>query len=112
MRFVGDADGPAPRLADLTLEPADARRSFDQSVRALAAIWRAGLVHGDYSTYNLLWWQGAVVVIDLPQAVEAQYHPEARPLLERDAASLCTSFRGHGFEASPERVVAAVLAGG
>ena len=65
------------------------------------------MVHGDYSTYNLLWWRGAVVVIDLPQAVEAD-HREARALLARDAASLCTTFRHDGLDEAPEAVLAAV----
>jgi RIO kinase 1 len=69
-----------------------------------------GVVHADYSTYNLLWWRGGVVVIDLPQAVEAD-HPEARALLARDAASLCATFRAHGVDAAPERVLRAVIQG-
>jgi RIO kinase 1 len=112
MRFIGDESDPAPRLSDVILGPADARRAFEASVGALAAMWRAGVVHGDYSAYNLLWWGGAIVVIDLPQAVEAEHHREARPLLERDAASLCTSFRRHGVAATPADVVAQVLSGG
>ena len=111
MRFVGDEEGPAPRLSDVALDPDDALRVFDDAVLALAAIWREGVVHGDYSTYNLLWWQGGIVVIDLPQAVEAA-HREARALLERDVASLCASFRAHGVDAAPERVLGAVLVGG
>ncbi len=110
MRFVGDASGPAPRLSDLRLAPDEGRRAFDASVRALAALWRAGIVHGDYSTYNLLWWRGEAVVIDLPQAVEAD-HREARALLERDAASLCATFRTHGVDAAPEHVVQEVVRG-
>ena len=110
MRFVGDEAGPAPRLSDVRLAPDEARRAFDGSVAALAALWRAGVVHGDYSTYNLLWWRGAVVVIDLPQAVEAD-HREARALLARDAASLCTTFRHHGLDEAPEAVLRAVAVG-
>ena len=110
MRFVGDETGPAPRLADIRLPPHEARRAFDDAVCALAAMWNAGVVHADYSTYNLLWWRGSVVVIDLPQAVEAD-HREARELLRRDAASRCTTFRPHGVDASPEEVLRSVVAG-
>lgn len=110
MRYVGDEAGPAPRLADLRLRPGDAERAFDQAVGALAAMWRVGVVHGDYSTYNLLWWGERVVVIDLPQAVEAT-HPEARELLARDAASLCTTFARHGVAADPSAVLREALAG-
>jgi RIO kinase 1 len=111
MRYVGDEAGPAPRLSDLRLPPDEARRAFDEAAGALATMWRSGIVHADYSTYNLLWWHDVVVVIDLPQAVEAD-HREARELLARDAASLCATFRAHGVEESPERVLRAVLAGG
>jgi RIO kinase 1 len=111
MRYVGDDARPAPRLSDLRLPPDDAERAFAEAVAALAAMWREGVVHGDYSTYNLLWWRAAVVVIDLPQAMEAD-HPEARALLARDVASLCATFRAHGVEAAPERVLRGVLGGG
>jgi RIO kinase 1 len=107
MRFVGDESGPAPRLSDVRLPPDQARRAFDDAVRALAAMWRAGIVHADYSTYNLLWWHGSVVVIDLPQAVEVE-HREARQLLSRDVASLCGTFRQHGIDAVPEEVLSVV----
>ncbi len=110
MRYVGDETGPAPRLSDLRLAPDDARRAFDDAVRALAAMWRAGVVHADYSTYNLLWWRDSVVVIDLPQAVEAD-HREARELLARDAASLCTTFRHHGVDVPAEEVLRLVTGG-
>ena len=110
MRFVGDETGAAPRLCDLRLPPDEGRRAFDGSVCALAAMWRAGVVHGDYSTYNLLWWHGRVVVIDLPQVVEADHH-EARSLLGRDASSLCATFRHHGVDAASEEVLDVVAAG-
>jgi RIO kinase 1 len=108
MRFVGDEDGPAPRLSDVRLAGAEAEAAFAQAVRALAAMWRQGVVHGDYSTYNLLWWRGQVVVIDLPQAVEAG-HGEAHELLVRDTASLCGTFRAHGVHEAPERVLRVVV---
>jgi RIO kinase 1 len=110
MRFVGDEAGPAPRLSDVRLAPDEGRRAFDASVRALSGLWRAGIVHGDYSTYNLLWWRDEAVVIDLPQAVDAD-HREARVLLERDAASLCRTFRIHGVDERPEEVVRRVVSG-
>jgi RIO kinase 1 len=108
MRFVGDATGAAPRLSDVALSEAEAREAFRQSVHWLGAIWRTGFVHADYSAFNLLWWQDQVVVIDLPQAVDAR-HKEARELLARDAASLCTSFRVHGLDEDPDAVLAEAL---
>ena len=43
-----------------------------------------GKVHGDYSTYNLLYWQDKVIIIDVPQMVNIEENPNAKELLERD----------------------------
>ena len=103
MRYLGDDDGPAPRLADAELSGADAEWAFARSVEHLATLWRLGVVHGDYSTYNLLWWQGEVVVIDVPQAIP-RHHAEARTLLRRDATNLCDTFGALGVEADADAV--------
>ena len=109
MRYLGDDDGPAPRLADADLDAATAAAACARAVSHLTALWRLGVVHGDYSTYNLLWWQGEVVVIDLPQAVDRS-HPEARSLLRRDAANLCDTFADMGVATDVDAVLAAVTA--
>lgn len=96
MEFVGHGDQPAPRLADLRLPPDEAQEAFRQSTDILVRLARMGLVHGDYSTYNLLWHDGKVIMIDVPQLVELKDNPEAERLLKRDVASLLTSFRRVG----------------
>ena len=105
MGFVGDETGAAPRLSDLRLPPGAAASAWAQSVDLLARLLALGKVHGDYSSYNLLWWQGRVCVIDFPQLVTFGENPQAGALLERDVASLCTSFRRHGIEAEPNAVL-------
>lgn len=94
MNFIGDEEGAAPRLSDIRLPPEEAEAAFTQSVTLLAELLKLGKVHGDFSTYNLLWWEGQVVVIDVPQTVEVSENRHADALLERDVRSLCTSFRG------------------
>jgi RIO kinase 1 len=103
MEFIGGEDGPAPRLSEAQLSPDDASRAWIQSVYNLGLILRAGFVHGDYSTFNLLWWQGRVIVIDLPQVVELSVNRAARDLLRRDCQTLCSTFRRLGIAAEPER---------
>lgn len=110
MRFVGHPDAPAPRLSDAVLAPEQAADAFEQSVAAMAGLWRLGLVHGDFSTYNLLWHDGRVVVIDLPQAMAAE-QPGARDVLAQDAASLVRTFARLGVEADADAVLARVTAG-
>jgi RIO kinase 1 len=109
MRYLGDEDAPAPRVADAGLTADVARAAFARSVEHLRRLWQLGVVHGDYSTYNLLWWQGEVVVIDLPQAV-VRSHPQARTLLRRDVTNLCDTFAALGVETDARAVMGTVRA--
>ncbi len=103
MEFVGHGDTPAPRLSDVRLSAAEAEAAYRQSVDLLLRLARLGLVHGDFSTYNLLWHDGRVVLIDVPQLLEvASAARQARELLERDVVSLVTSFRRHRVEGDAE----------
>jgi hypothetical protein len=52
----------------------------------------AGVVHGDLSTYNILWWRGRLVVIDFPQAVDATTNVHAPELLQRDVNNVADWF--------------------
>ena len=86
MEFIGDEMGAAPRLADTRLELSEAEDAFAQSLNIMVDLLKLGKVHGDYSTYNLLWWEGRVVAIDFPQVVDLEENPEAWDLLERERA--------------------------
>lgn len=105
MEFVGSEEGAAPRLAEAALEPSEAHLAFKQSVEQLALIVRAGRVHGDYSTFNLLWWGQQVWVIDFPQTVELGQNPFAEELLQRDVEGLCRTFSHLGIKANPAAVL-------
>ena len=106
MSFVGDELGAAPRLSDVRLSRDEAADAFEQSVRLLISLLKLGKVHGDFSAYNLLWWEGRVIVIDVPQMVEVAENREAAALLERDVRSLCTSLKS--VRADPVEVLARV----
>lgn len=111
MEFIGDGDTPAPRLSDVRLEPEEAESAYAQSVDILLHLARLGLVHGDFSTYNLLWHEGKVILIDVPQMLEAEAAGrQGRELLERDVASLLTSFRRLRVEGDAEALRREVLA--
>lgn len=109
MEFVGDGDEPAPRLSDVRLGPAAAEDAYRQSAEILVRLAALGLVHGDFSTYNLLWHQDRVVLIDVPQMMELAVSRSARGLLERDVRSLTTSFRRLRVEADPAALLAEAL---
>ena len=112
MEFIGDEDGqPAPRISDLKMDRDEAQEAFHQSVQNLKRIVAAGRVHGDYSTFNILWHEGKAVVIDFPQVMEIRHNPNAKAFLARDVHSLCKSFRKQGVHADETTILREVRAG-
>lgn len=112
MEFIGDENGnPAPRISDLKMEKDEAQEAFRQSVQNLQLIVRSGRVHGDYSTFNILWHNEQAIVIDFPQVMEFKNNPNANTFLERDVRSLCKSFIRHGVNADEGNVLREVRAG-
>jgi RIO kinase 1 len=111
MEFIGDENGnPAPRISDLKLEQDEAEEAFRQSVQNLKRIVESGRVHGDYSTFNILWHNDEAVVIDFPQVVDFKNNPNANAFLERDVRSLCKSFMKQGVAADEAKVLRVVRA--
>jgi RIO kinase 1 len=108
MRFIGHPDDPAQRLADAPLDPAEAAEAASQALALLRGCWDAGVVHGDFSAYNLLWWQGQLTLIDFPQAMLRE-NPAAEELLKQDARSLALSFRKLGVALDPEAIITEVM---
>lgn len=112
MEFIGDENGnPAPRISDLKMEKDEAEEAFRQSVQNLQLIVRSGRVHGDYSTFNILWHNEQAIVIDFPQVMEFKNNPNANTFLERDVRSLCKSFIRQGVNADEGNVLREVRAG-
>lgn len=98
LQHLGDEQGPAPRLADLRPEAAELRELFEQVRAILIGIARAALVHADFSPHNLLVHDAKVWLIDLPQAVRFDRHPNAETLLARDVRVITTWFRRRGLD--------------
>jgi RIO kinase 1 len=98
MEFIGNEDGPAPRVADARLTKPEAEDAFAQALEQYALILASGRVHGDYSTFNLLWWGGKCIVIDFPQVVYVKQNPAATTILERDLRGLCKTFSTFGIK--------------
>ncbi|MEY4530341.1 MAG: hypothetical protein RLZZ156_1062 [Deinococcota bacterium] len=97
MEFIGNENEVAQRVADARLTRADAEIAFNQALEQYARILSTGRVHGDFSTFNLLWWQGQCVVIDFPQVVSIK-QPTAKMILERDIQGLCRTFSTFGIK--------------
>jgi RIO kinase 1 len=112
MEFIGDENGhPAPRISDLKMDHEEAQAAFQQAVQNLKLIVRSGRVHGDYSTFNILWHEDKAVVIDFPQVMELKHNPNAYAFLKRDVHALCKSFGKQGVHADEGNVLREVRAG-
>jgi RIO kinase 1 len=112
MEFIGDENGnPAPRISDLKMEKEEAEEAFRQSVQNLKLIVKSGRVHGDYSTFNILWQDEKAIVIDFPQVIEFKNNRNAGTFLERDVHTLCKSFLKQGIKADEGKVLREIRAG-
>jgi len=93
MELVIDANGdPAPRLNDMKLTKAQAREYHSALISQIVLMLCAGIIHGDLSEYNVLVGSEGLVIIDLPQAVDAAGNNNACRMLERDVANLTAYF--------------------
>jgi RIO kinase 1 len=110
MEFIGDFEQAAPRLAQARLSGDETALAWEQLLDSVRALTAAGLVHGDLSAYNVLWWKRRAVLIDLPQAVEFTTNTDAPELLHRDLANVAGWFSRRGVRVDVEAVFAELLA--
>jgi RIO kinase 1 len=106
MEFFGDRTLPAPALNEVTLPQAEARVIFDRLVENLAIMLEHHCVHGDFSAYNVLYWDGDFRIIDFPQAVDPRHNPDAHELFVRDIERLCQYFRRYGIRQNGAQLAA------
>ena len=93
MELVVDANGDAaPRLNDLKLTAEQAREYHRGMIAQIVLMLCAGLVHGDLSEYNVLAGSDGLVIIDLPQAVDAAGNNNASRMLQRDVENMTAYF--------------------
>ena len=93
MELVVDANGnSAPRLNDVKLTGTQAREYHRVLIAQIVLMLCAGLIHGDLSEYNVLIGRDGLVIIDLPQAVDAAGNNNAAAMLQRDVANMTAYF--------------------
>ena len=104
MEYIGEAPQAAPTLQEISLKTAEAHRLFDRCLHNIELLLRQNVIHADLSAYNVLYWQGDIKIIDLPQAVDPQLHPEALPLLARDVERICQYFQRQGVRCDARQI--------
>ncbi len=110
MEFIGTEERAAPKLAEARLGAEALASAWEQLLANVRALTAAGLVHADLSAYNLLWWEGQLIVIDLPQAVEFTTNADAFELLHRDLANVGHWFARRGIQTDVEAIYGELVA--
>jgi RIO kinase 1 len=104
MDYIGDATLPAPALSELRLGGLEAEVLFEQVRHNLQLLLSIGKVHGDLSAYNILYWKGAITLIDFPQVVPVRGNRNAYAIFERDVTRLCEYFIDQGLSLQPQQI--------
>lgn len=100
MEYIGDTQSAAPLLKEVTLEPDEVRPLFDRCMQNIETLLACDSIHGDLSAFNILYWQGQIILIDFPQAVDPFDNPSAFALLTRDIERICQHFERYGIRQS------------
>lgn len=96
MEFIGSGKTPAPLLQSIRLDPAQAQRMFERVKDNIEIMLQNGWIHGDLSAYNILYVDGRISIIDLPQVVNPHDNNHAPAILARDVQRVCDYFGSQG----------------
>jgi len=99
MELIGQEGDAAPTLNDVDVD--NPETAFEVVREYIRRLYDAGLVHGDLSEYNLVVYDGELVVIDVGQAVTI-HHNNHGEYLRRDCRNVANFFARQGADADPE----------
>jgi RIO kinase 1 len=105
MGFCGDEQMAAPALNEVALEPDEAEVLFAEVLRNIELMLQNGIIHGDLSPYNILYWEGSITLIDFPQVTSLQSNTQAYSILERDITRVCDYFAEQGVTCDADELL-------
>lgn len=105
MGYCGDAQLAAPALSEITLDRDEAKPLFFDALRNIELMLQNGMIHGDLSAYNILYWDGAITLIDFPQVTDSRGNSHAYDILRRDITRVCEYFADQGVDADADRIM-------
>jgi len=104
MTYYGDEQRAAPTLNEVRLSKAEAAPLFQEVLRNIELLLQHGLIHGDLSAYNILYWQSSVVLIDFPQVTDISANGNSDFILRRDINRVCEYFARQGVRCDPAAI--------
>ncbi len=106
MSYIGEDGLPAPVLASIRLGHSEAQRLYQRTLRNIEIMLSQDIIHGDLSAFNILYWDGAITLIDFPQVVHPEQNRSAFRIFERDMLRICEYFQRQGVRTQPRRLAA------
>jgi RIO kinase 1 len=101
MTYIGDRNRAAPPLQSIDLDKKEAAILFTRTLQNIELMLAQDRIHGDLSAYNILYWQGEIVLIDFPQVTSAVGNPAAWNIFVRDIDRVCGYFASQGVKSDP-----------
>jgi RIO kinase 1 len=108
MGYIGDLDGCAPTLNEISLERSEAQVLFERVLHNIDILLANKFIHGDLSAYNILFWEGEITLIDFPQVVSPRINRNAYRIFQRDVTRVCEYFNKQGLHANPRKVASEI----
>lgn len=109
IEYVGNEETAAPRLAQYRGGRRELQDLYGQLLDNLRLMAGECIVHGDLSPYNILVWEGRLVLIDFPQAVDPLLNNDGMSLLERDVLNTCSWFEKRGVATDPSELIGELI---
>ncbi|WP_302082240.1 serine/threonine-protein kinase Rio1 [Salinibaculum rarum] len=107
MEYLGTEEGRAKRLSEVHIE--NPETAYEVVREYMCRLFDAGLVHGDLSEYNIIFYEGQLVIIDLGQAVTI-HHPNYDEFLQRDCENVANFFARQGVDTDGDQLLAFIEA--
>ena len=104
MQFIGNNYPENPQPASLLKDSPGDEKMPRLVIEEMKKLYKAGLVHGDLSEFNILNLNNKPVLIDLSHALTL-FSPASSELLERDVENVCRFFNKKGFKLNKEDVL-------
>jgi RIO kinase 1 len=105
MGYCGDRNMAAPALSEVSLDEDEAKLLFIEAIRNIEIMLQNGMIHGDLSAYNILYWEGEITLIDFPQVTDSRGNSHARDILSRDVTRVCEYFADQGIKNDPQDIL-------
>lgn len=102
MELIGHDKDAAPRLKDA--EPENAEKFCKEIIENLKKFYKAGLVHGDLSEFNILNYNEKPYIIDISHGTKAD-DSLSEELLERDIKNLERYFGKRGLKVDVHKIL-------